>query len=289
MRPRKLGRVRTQGMNFQSSGTRMPYKRPGRFLKNALRNLVEPQGIEGQISGNVASGIGLQGVLALTTLARPNLITYKNSSTLAVNTINKRFFMRFSNVKFTMRNVASTNLKYQIYDCIARKDAPDLTLDTPLEAWQKGMLDFNPVPLSPTSIVGTTPFKSPEFNYYWKVLKVTPGQLEPGMSHEHTVRSPINKVLDSIKFENLVGNAVGGWTRAIMVVFSGSVIHNTAVPGSVTTSNVAFDYIQSVQDSFGFIEKNQPSYLLGDNLPKGPFVTAFMGESTDVPATTVIA
>lgn len=289
-RPRLLGRIRTQGANFQSSGMRMPFKKPRAYMRNVMKNLVEPQGIEGQGSGNVASGIGLQGVFTIATLSRANLQTYKNASTTGTPTlINKRFFMRSSNFKLNFRNNASNNVKYTVYDCIARRDGPDLTLDTPLEAWNKGMLDYSPTPLNPSGVVGTTPFKSPEFNYYWKVNKITTGQLEPGMTHEHTVRRPINKFLDSMRFDNTVGNAIAGWTQSCMIVYSGALVHNSTAPGSVGPGNASLDYMYSVQDSFGFVEKNIPSYILSDNLPKGPFTTAFLGESTDVPASTVVA
>lgn len=267
----------------------MKSKKPRGFMRNVMRNLVEPQGIEGQGSGNVTAGIGLQGVFNIGTLTRQNLATYKNASTSTVTNVNKRFFMRYSNFKINIRNTASNNCKYTIYDCLARRDGPDLTVDTPSEAWIKGMLDFSPTPLNPSGIVGATPFKSPEFNYYWKVTKVTSGQLEPGMSHEHTVRRPINKYLDSIKFDNTIANSIGGWTQSCMIVWSGAIIHNSTVLNSVSPSNTSLDYMYSVQDSYGFIDKNVPSYLLADNLPKGPFTTAFMGESTDVPASVVVA
>lgn len=227
---------------------------------------MQKQTVGANSSGNVACTVGTQGTHQLFILPKSSL-TLMESTAAGAATVNPvRLFIYGVKFTYSVRNQSNANAKCTLYDIVTRKDPVTAAIDSPVEAWDKGMADFGM--FTPSNVVGQTPFRSPEFRQYFRVQKVTSFNLEPGQQHEHVVHNKYNKMISSERFQNVPGTTAAGLTRFSLLVFHGSLAHETAPPNAVTTTAVGLDWYQRTEFTYGFIEKVQPTYAFTDALPK---------------------
>jgi len=105
--------------------------------------------------------------------------------------------------------------------------------------------------------------------------------LEAGQQHDHTVYHRYNRVVNSIQFENAAGSALAGLTRFCMVVFHGSLGHESLTASTVTYMPVTMDYSWFQDYTYGFIEKTTRGFTATDNNPTTVVDFDFMGENGD--------
>jgi len=185
-----------------------------------------------------------------------------------------------------LKNQSNCVAKLSLYDLVTKKNTVSSSLDEPGELWAKGLTDYGAVGVT---TVGFTPFRSPEFNQYFGVNRVTTVSMEPGQQHDHVVYQLYNRVLDSIQFENNVGTSIAGVTRFLLVVFHGSLGHESASASTVSYMPVTFDYAWSSEYTYGWIEKSARGFTATDANPTTIVDMDFMGENGDVDANIVTA
>ena len=85
------------------------------------------------------------------------------------------------------------NIRVVLYDIIARRSLDSQTAITwgpwaPTQAWGMGEQDAG-VNIGNNAYLGSTPFQSPQFTTYFKVLKATLQLMAPGQTHVHRINS----------------------------------------------------------------------------------------------------
>lgn len=241
-----------------------------------------PQTIVDSNSSQVLSAVGRQAVLLVipgVMFSTTALVNIK--AAIAVTNRNLRIFLKKGRVKYTFRNQTNCNMRISIYDIMTKSYGPTLALDSPTDAWAKGLTDFGPTYTINT--VGATPNKSPEFKKQFRVASVTTLSLEPGQQHEHMVYHTYNRLIDSTIFDNWSGTSesIKGITRWTMVVFHGALVHESVTPDQVTYANTTLDYAVHREYSYAWLEKAVPSLTFTDNLPSTIIDPDQMGETGD--------
>lgn len=253
-----------------------------RSLMHISKSLVAPQTIASNSSGTISSLVGRQGILWFPFLPLPDLTTIMTAAKGGVsNNVCTRFLLKTGRARHTIRNCSNCPVKCSIYDIVTKYSPSVTSIDTPIEAWKKGIDDFTSPATDQHLTPGATPFKSPEFRSLFGVNKVTTVRLEAGQQHEHIVYHAYNKVVDSIRFENSTVYAQPGLSRFCMIVFQGAVVHEELTPATVSVSAAKLDYIKSDEYSYGFIEKTQPTMSTTNNLPLTITAPNQMGEAGD--------
>lgn len=278
---RRIGRATTHGDNQSSSVTRVGKRWLSRFERQMYRKIISPQTWFVNSSGSFSCTQGKQGVGGgMSVLLSTDLSTMKLAANNAVSTSAPvKFFLRSCKAVLRVRNAANTNCKLMLYDIVTKRAPPDTTLDTPAEAWLKGLTDFGAGQSYTT--VGMTPYRSPEFQQYFAINRVTTVSLEPGQQHDHTVYHKWNRVVDSTRFDNSVSTALPGLTRFTMIVYHGTLGHESTTSTTVTYMPITLDYARSLEYTYGWIESVKKTYTITDNNPTTVADFDFMGEAGD--------
>lgn len=285
---RRTGGVNKQSDNQSSSKNSIGKKWLSKFEKLLAKKVVSPQTVFSNATGNISSTQGKQGVNFFTFMPKATLTALETAANGGTSTnVPVKLFLKGGKTTLRLRNTVNTTCWLMLYDIVTKKAPPDTTLDTPQECWAKGLSDYGSA--TGTTTVGQTPFRSPEFNMYFAVNKVTRVSLEPGQQHDHVVYHKYNRVLDSIRFQNSVSTSIPGITRFTMVVWHGSLGHESATPTTVTYMPITLDYASSVEYTYGWIEKTAKAFTLTDNNPTTVATFNFMSENQDVDGTMVTA
>lgn len=288
VRARPQGRVAVHGDNATSSFVSVGGTRMLPSLRNLMRKLVQLRNATTTTSGFALSGIGRQNTINVTFLTKQQLTSMETAANNGIATDNSlRLFLKSGKVTLTLRNQTNNNAVVKLYDIVCKRDPPNEDLDSPVDAWAKGMTDFGV--MDAEEVIAATPFRSPEFNHFFRVVRVTSLHMEPGMQHVHTVRHYYNKVYNSVRTQSVGGTAVSGFTRFIMPVFYGSLVHEDGAPDVVTTSNIKLDYSIVREHSWGFLLPAAPTVSVTDTLPKALTAPSFMADGDDVDAPIVAA
>lgn len=278
---RRIGKVTSHGDNASSSMNMIGSKYGPRQVQSVARKIVQPQTVSSHSAGTSTCGYGVQKIENFAIMYKSSLTdmeTKANGGTATNNSM--RLFIKNGKFRLTMRNQSNHNVRMTIYDIVCKRDPPDATLDTPAEAWLKGFTDFGAA-TQPT-LPGTTPFRSPEFRQYFAINRATTLSMEPGQQHDHTVIHNWNKLISSARFQNMVSTSCAGLTRFIMIVYHGSLMHESTTPGTVTYGSCTVDYAAYSEFSWGWISTAAPTYALTDNLAKTLVDADQMGESGDM-------
>lgn len=247
---------------------------------------MSPQTVYSNRTFTVACTQGVQGVEPCAILSKPQLTSIETAANGGAGTnIPVRFYLKTAKYSLKIRNCANVNCKLSIYDIITKRNTTEAALDHPKKCWQKGLTDFGGTPALTTETIGYTPYRSPEFNQYFGVKKVTTVSLEPGQQHDHVVFHKYNRVVDSIQFQNNVGQAIAGLTRWVMIVWHGTLVHDQTTPfTAVTYAPIRLDLAETTEYSFGYIEKTTRSFVSTNNVPTNVATIGGMLESGDVDA-----
>jgi len=123
----------------------------------------------------------------------------------------------------------------------------------PITLWAKGYLDLSTSPSSSTSVVtpsltdiGTSPFSSPIFTHFIKVMKKRSVNLSPGAVHVHTHTVHNRKSFTKIN-ASLVTNAIAGLTGGTLFYATGQTVESTGgSPGALTPGIVDLNVTQTL-------------------------------------------
>lgn len=233
-----------------------------------------------QWSFSATCGVGKQALISLPFMTLTELTKIKVACNDGVATSNNvRCFIGKVTQRVFLRNQANTVSKVMIYDLVPKRDLSSTTVDDPNEAWNKGYTDMGLT--NQSTVIGNTPNFSAEFRNFWRIVKVTTVNLEAGEQHDHIVKMSVNKLIDSTRWDNSTGYYFKGLSAACLIVFHGTLQHESAAPTTVTFTDNRLDYAVSQEYSFGYIKQNLPSYtndrVFGTTITDGDM----MGETGD--------
>lgn len=285
------GKVTTHGDNQSSSVSTIGKKWLSKFDKMLSRKIVSPQSSYKNDYGRVQCTQGTQGLTYFYFMTKTDMTAMETAANGGSATNNNvRLFLKTGKVAIKLRNQANTTAKVTLYDISTKRDPLSTSVENPVKAWDKGMIDLGAgLTGVAQSVPGATPFKSPEFRNGFYVNKATTVYLEPGQQHDHTVYHKYNRIIDTVRYQNNTSAIFAGLTRWVMVVFHGTLGHESATPGTVTFMPITLDYAVSYEYEYGWIEKTSPSFSLTDNFPKAVVDFDFMGESGDADVNAAIA
>lgn len=240
-----------------------------------------------QYGFSTTCGVGKQAIVNLPFMTQTELVKVKNACAEGSTSNDVRCFIGKATQRVYMRNQSNSVAKVMIYDLLPKRDSCNSTVDDASEAWTKGYTDFGLT--NQHTVIGNTPNFSPEFRQFWSIHKVTTVNLEAGEQHDHIVKYNINKLVSSTRWDNSTSQYFRGLSAACLIVFHGTLVHESAAPTTVTFTDVRLDYAVSLEYSFGYIKQNMPSYtnerVFGTTITDGDF----MGESGDVDANPINA
>lgn len=277
-RRRKINTARKTGDNSSLSYTKMLAKWNPQ-LKRLYRVVQARQTVASQAGGNSTCSVGRQNVTAFTCLSATTLGSLKANVNGGATDNAVRMFLGSAKLKVSLRNQTNSVAKITLYDIVCKRAGPSFSLDSPIEAWTKGYTDMGIT--NPEQILGQTPSHSPEFRNLFYTHKVTTFMMEPGQQHDHTFYRTINRVVDSTLWDNLQGQSCPGLTFFTMVVFNGTLIHESATPTTVTTCGVTLDHVFTFEIDYGFMQSNKPFYQQLAQVTNTIVDPDFMGETQD--------
>lgn len=277
---RRQVRVVTHGDNQSSSVNTIGKPYMSRFDKIMYRKIVSPQTIYTNNYNNYTSSQGLQNLVNFSYMTKTDLTTmHTNANGGTPGAIPLKFFLKGGKQVIRIRNQSNTTCNLKIYDLYFKKNSPSTSTDTPSELWAKGLTDYSIT--DSFNVVGFTPQKSPEFNQYLGIHNVLTVYLEPGQQHDHTIYHKYNRVVDSIEFENNSGLSLAHLTRYTMLVWHGTLGHESTAASTVSYMPITLDVAWSTEWTYGWIEKTTRSFAVTNNMPKTIADYDFMGETGD--------
>lgn len=279
---KRLARVTGHGDNASHSVNSIGKRWLSRFDKVLARKVVAPQTVFANSTFSLNSSQGKQVTAYLPLLQKAVLIGMETASAGGATNVPTKFFLMGGKFSIKLRNQSNSNAKVMIYDIVTKRDTPDTNLDNPLSCWIKGLTDYGYA--SGHNTVGQTPYKSPEFNQYFGVNRVTVVSLEPGQQHDHHVYHRWNRIVDSIRFQNANGVSLAGLTRYVMVVAHGMLAHSNGDANAITYIPVTVDCAYDFSFKYGYIERTTRAYAITDNNPTNIGNLDFIGENQDIDA-----
>lgn len=203
-----------------------------------------------------------------------------------------RYVLESAISMLNIANTCGTPINMELYDCVSKRDSPQLPLDfqgnlpfqnpgsfqgtnilDPGTAWSLGMKneaaqatgfsDKGVVTVADFNDLGSTPYQSKLFKDYFKVVRKTNVSLPIGGQHKHFVDLKPNFVVDNDLLQQ--NNAFKGVSFFTIVVISGVPV--IACPGTenplanpigdVTTSATTVSIIQSVRYKWTWSEDSR--------------------------------
>lgn len=199
------------------------------------------QSVAGQA---IVSATGLQGVVDVSLGSgdsmRVLMTSAANTEVLALGPTQTIFLERME-LLWTIRNDTNNEIVADIYDLIARHDQVETgPASEPSLAWALG--DSNASGTDAYRIPGATPFSSPTFNQFFKVVKVHHLIMPAGSTHEHRINVVVNKLFNAA-FWAAEGQPdmrnMMNFTRSCMIAWRGAPCAITT--GATTISNTRLD------------------------------------------------
>lgn len=285
----RYNKVVKRGENSSATATRMGSYMT-RFNRMMYKKLVARRVNASVSSTRSTSAAGQQSVFASFNLDKTQLVALKDDIVGASGDANEyKFFIKYVKRTSLIRNQSNSVVKLSLYDVSLKKQPNGTAADTPIECWEKGLADFG-LGSSAAQQPGMTPYRSPEFNRYFYVKRVSTVYLEAGQQHEHTFIHRINRLVPSTVFDNS-GSLVSfqGLTTWTMAVFLGSLGHESLTPGNVSIMPATLDILTRSEVHYGYLESKAPKYTWTNNLPATVTNFDFMGETGDADVDPVAA
>lgn len=279
----KVGNPVKRGENSSASSCRYGYR--NRIARTVYKRIT---GRRTDYSNSMATGtstMGRQGILQFNWGQASEITAIKTAGLGGTSSaLPYKIFIGYVKQKLTLRNQSNNLVRMCIYDITFKRFPFGTATDTPLEAWNKGMLDFGVTDQS--TYPYATPFRSPEFGKLFRVVRSTAVHMEPGQQHEHTVYKRINTLSTTDRIDNSVSNAfLPPYALFTLVTFVGALVSDststTAAP-IVSYGTGQLDAVVQIEVSSGFLHNTDPAFVRGTNtLVTSMANPRFMGEQDD--------
>jgi len=285
---RKKGYVTNNASgNASSSTTRMG--RRARGVTRLMKRVIGKQADYRNASAQLVSTTGKQGVFGFAFNTPADMRALKLASQGGVATDNTtNLFVYDSKQRFHLKNQSNHLVKMTLYDIRMKRMATASAWDTPIKAWTKGLTDMGAA-ADHYQQISQTPTFSPEFRHSYQILSTTNVNLEPGQQHEHSIYQLMNRKFETTVFDGSAFLSLPGMTTHLLVVFHGSLGHESATPGTVTFMAATLDYAFTFERKFGWVPQALPAYTLTSTLPTALIDPDHMGDSGDADVNNIAA
>jgi len=215
-------------------------------------------------------------------------------TTLAGSALNLPYRMLLKSVtgNVTISNACTAPVELDIYDIVLKRDLPlalqwkqnanlwTIPLCYPDSMWAEGSYannnTINTGGTAQSANIAASPFDVTIFNEYFRVKRKSKVLLTQGGVHRHSIVSNVNKIIDSVMF-NQISNAsmttptsgVLGWkgvTTFVMVVQRGLPISDATEVSTVTTAETHIDVVQDFRIKWNWVSDNTRGVYNTDSL-----------------------
>lgn len=153
---------------------------------------------------------------------------------------------------------------FTLYDCELRRDVYTGTNPvTPQAAWINGIVDE--LAAGAATNVGNKPYMSDLFNQFYKVIKTTNVELQPGANHVHTTIHKVNKKIHNEVVANVTTGMAGVTTFTMMVLASGPA-HDSTTKTFVSLPGIGIDCVNTIAYDYKQLLNNTTFYKKTNNL-----------------------
>lgn len=234
-------------------------KIPKRVVKGLAKNM--------QVFTNsfrVAAPTGVQSVNGITFYSSDVINTLFTAFQQKSSYNAQKLIMLGMNAEIDFTNQNSNNMRFAIYDIVARRDSSQVNVLDPTKAWKQGLVDMGGGANDYLS-VGALPTASPIFTQFWKITKVTHGILSAGQSHAHKVSFQPNKLLEKeiiLQLGTGTATVMKGMTVGCVIVAYGMPVNDQTTPTLVSTGSVAYDLTARVQYNCSYMAESVDQWAL---------------------------
>jgi len=210
--------------------------------KNAASNFVYANSAQ-----RLTSGIGVQAISLLSnTYANIDILNQFSSTNQTCKTI-----IESCTENSIIRNQNNNDCYLTLYDIVCRRDqyASTSSEQTPFTSWANGNGDAGASNM--LYQVGTTPFSSPQFTQYFKVVKVTHIILPAGGTHEHRVHYEPNRLIS--REVATISGFIRNLTHFTMAVQYGAPDNDSSVVTTVSIGSSTLDVVQTKQYKYTYV------------------------------------
>lgn len=209
-----------------------------------------------------------------------------------------RILLQSVHAKLWFTNQGQNQLYFTVYDLCPKRDIPNGTYCVPDNSWVTGDQDEG-YSLSTTttalanydSQINTSPLSSNTFRQFWRINKITHGQLGNGDTHSHSVSLKPNRVFESeLTTAGTTFHQYKGLSYACMIVVHGAPANDTTTKTQVSSGAPVVDFMYTKSYIFKGVESTL-EIVNNVNLLRTSFA---IGESTtdkggNVAGTNVVA
>lgn len=237
-----------------------------------------------------ASALGEQAVTEFAWGTFSDLIAVKDGLLGLSSASSVKMYLGYLKYKICIKNQTNMVTRMTIYDVALKGQPMTISYDSPMEMWRKGTADLGVGTTSDATADYRTPFttphRSPEFRKFYRIVKVTTVQMEPGQQHEHTIYRRFNWLGDSSKFD-IAGASLGCYPfyTACMIVQCGSIVSGAPTSAPTTTAvslgATQYDFLTSVEYTSALHPGTIPTYVANGTYVKDIAAPRFMGEDQD--------
>jgi len=277
--------------NSKSSHLSVPLRGKPRVMSDVAVNTI----LSDQYAIRTNGAYGFQSASSYGFLTQPYLAKLPlYPTTLAGAALNLPYRMLLKSVtgNVTISNACTAPVELEIYDIVLKRDLP-LALQWkqnantwtvpqcyPDSMWAEGSYmnnnTINTGGTAQSSNIAASPFDVTIFNEFFKVKKRTKVLLTQGGVHRHSIVSNVNKIIDSVMF-NQVSNASMttptsgflGWkgvTSFVMINQKGLPVSDATNGAVVTTSETHIDVVQDFRIKWNWVSDNTRGVYNTDSL-----------------------
>lgn len=168
---------------------------------------------------------------------------------------------------YTNATLASCEL--ELYDIVRKRNANPSVSSTiwPEVAWDQGLMDAeqNNAP-NPSAMLKSSPFDSPEFKQFFKVVRRTRVQLVGGGTHRHSVVLKPNMLINEALLNYAAGDLQGLTVYTMARFYGQPVSADQSGSPQVTTAAIKIDCVQTLRYKYTWSQDITNNVYVQDNL-----------------------
>lgn len=278
---RSRGGALKRSENSSTSSTR--WGRPGLLLPSVYKKLVGKRIDRTSTNLSKATTQGTQAVTEFSWGKSTDLQALKVSLHGSSTALPLKMYVGYMKLKVLIKNQSNLMSRLTLYDIASKWQPMASTVESPLEMWQKGMIDFSLT--NDETVPFSTPMRSPEFRKYYRIVKATTINMEPGQQHEHTIYRRFNWLGNTTLFDNAgTGISIHPFATHLLAVQVGGLVSGARAGGGsgVTVGVCQFDYLTTQEIVSALMPGTAPTYTSTAAFVTDITAPQFMGENSDV-------
>lgn len=257
--PKSYPKPDGNGGSFSSFRTH----RKGTFIPKWDRRMLEPSHYRVTTAARLTAAFGQQNATYFEYANQGDMQTPANQFAVS-NFVQKVWYQKIYGT-ISITNQDKGNCHVTIYDLMCRRDLVSGNTLDPNSTWSLGLTDTNGSSATTKSItnLGVTPFQSPLFCQYYKVMKVSKFVLGQGTSHVHHYKWSHNRVME---LEYLSTQSQYAKTsHEVLIVVNGLPYNDSTTKTLVATGSCAIDIVHQKTVTYRAISQNPSYYQYSNN------------------------